>query len=124
MPNVIIDDSKIQDEAIVGEGWERRTGQRGAFNDTILSCEAQNLGQYRSYLQLDFTGLYTVSYMSPTFADHRPGPVLSVVGRPSAGLKLDYSLNGQPTRQDVVINVEEADIGKVKIYQGLKLGMY
>lgn len=95
MPNVIIDDSKIQDEAIVGEGWERRTGQRGAFNDTILSCEAQNLGQYRSYLQLDFTG-----------------PVLSVVGRPSAGLKLDYSLNGQPTRQDVVINVEEADIGK------------
>ncbi|KAF5330130.1 hypothetical protein D9611_010540 [Ephemerocybe angulata] len=99
MPYIVVDDARlIPGVHLIGTQWTRepRIGAVGAHNATITTGTPLDGSSFQSSPELRFP--FT-------------GPEFTLVGRPTAGLQLEYKIDGGPV-QPCVLNFTDSDIGK------------
>ncbi|KAF5332675.1 hypothetical protein D9611_005434 [Ephemerocybe angulata] len=97
MPVTIVDDTDPQSDSISlnGDCWEERFDQKNAYNGTISTCHAAASGSSNStWMKFNFSGT-----------------ALTMVGRPTANLKLNYTLDDGP-KLKAPLNYTTSEVGK------------
>ncbi|KAF6744119.1 hypothetical protein DFP72DRAFT_929963 [Ephemerocybe angulata] len=101
MPFVIVDDGRLTDNInLVGRQWSRHRGTEapGAHNATVSTCQPELAGK-DAPPELKFSFI---------------GPEISLVGTPTADLRMNYSIDGSSPR-DANLNFLKEDVGKTGV---------
>ncbi|RXW19100.1 hypothetical protein EST38_g6757 [Candolleomyces aberdarensis] len=101
MPGVIIDDAELLQDSVLSpaQRWQIRTNQNGAFNRTLTVCDMASNG----------TG--PGSSTAPSIDLSVYGTRISLVGRPTADLRMNYTVDGSSVRP-AILNTSQSAIGK------------
>ncbi|KAF6753830.1 hypothetical protein DFP72DRAFT_1127478 [Ephemerocybe angulata] len=97
MAVTIVDDTDPENDSILltGGSWVGRVGQKNAYKATISTCHAAASGSSNStWMQFKFSGT-----------------ALTMVGRPTANLKLNYTLDDGP-KLKAPLNYTTSEVGK------------
>ncbi|KAJ2934136.1 hypothetical protein H1R20_g2942, partial [Candolleomyces eurysporus] len=101
MPGVIMDDAELLQDSRLSptQRWQIRTNQDGAFNRTLTVCDMASNG----------TG--PGSSTAPSIDLTIYGTRVSLIGRPTADLRMNYSVDGSSVRP-AILNTSQSAIGK------------